>query len=99
MGKFCILRHLQAILVKAPFINGLSFFYVEFRLQLKTEKKTKIPFSTPISVFSNDVIYASQNLLRSNALFHIPKVIIQVQCGNGVLNRLVSFVKCMELAC
>ena len=31
--------------------------------------------------------------------FYLPKVIIQVQNGNGVLNRLVSCLKCIELAC
>ena len=30
--------------------------------------------------------------------FHLPKVIVQVQNGNGVLNRLVPCLKCMELA-
>ena len=43
-----------------------------------------------------------QNILRSNVLchhFYLPKVILQVQNGNGVLNRLVSCFKCMELAC
>ena len=42
------------------------------------------------------------NYLRNKVLchpFYLPKVIIQVQNGNGVLNRLVSYLKCMELAC
>ena len=29
----------------------------------------------------------------------LPKVIIQDQNGNGVLNRLVTYLKCMKLAC
>ena len=44
----------------------------------------------------------SQIILRSNFLRHhvyLPKVIIQVQNGNGVLNSVVSCLKCMELAC
>ena len=31
--------------------------------------------------------------------FSLPKVMMQVQNGNGVLKRLVSSLKCMELAC
>ena len=41
-------------------------------------------------------------ILRSNVFsssFFLPKVKIEVQSGNGVLNRLVACIKCMELAC
>ena len=31
--------------------------------------------------------------------FFLPQVIIEVQSGNGVLNRLVPFIKCMKIAC
>ena len=39
-------------------------------------------------------------ILRRHSLIDVPlpKVIIQVQNGNGVLNRVVSCLKCMELA-
>ena len=42
------------------------------------------------------------SLLKPNYLchhFYLPKVIIQVQKGNGVLKRVISCIKCMELAC
>ena len=42
----------------------------------------------------------SQIILRSNILrhhFYLPKV--QVQNGNGVLNRLVPCLRCMKIAC
>ena len=32
-------------------------------------------------------------------IIFLPKVIIEVQSGNRVLNRLVPCIKCMELAC
>ena len=46
----------------------------------------------------------SQIILRPkfyviNFTLYLVKVIIQVSNGNGVLNRLVSYLKCMELAC
>ena len=44
----------------------------------------------------------SQIILRSNVLrhqFYLRNVIIQVLSGNGVLNRLVSYIKCMKLTC
>ena len=44
----------------------------------------------------------SQMILRSRVLFHhfyLPKVMLQVQNGNGVLNRVVSCLKCLELVC
>ena len=31
--------------------------------------------------------------------FFLPKVIIEIQSGNGVLNRIVPCIKCMELSC
>ena len=36
---------------------------------------------------------------HQSSSFYLLKVIIQVQNGNGVLKRLVPFLKCMELAC
>ena len=50
-----------------------------------------------------DILYFySQIVLRSKVLRHhfyfLPKVIIQVQNDNGVLNRLDLCLKCMELA-
>jgi len=45
------------------------------------------------------VSLCSQIILRSYVLFYLPKVIIQVQSGNGVLNRLVSCLKCIKIAC
>ena len=44
---------------------------------------------------------ARQIILRSKVLchhFYLPKVIIQVQNGNEVVNRVVLCLKCMELA-
>ena len=45
-------------------------------------------------------IYVKAKLFRSNVLrhhFYLPKVIMQVPIGNGVLNRLVLCLKCIEL--
>ena len=41
----------------------------------------------------------SQDTFLIRLRLYLPRVIMQVQSGNGVLNRLVSCIKCMELAC
>ena len=57
-------------------------------------------YITQILYNSGVQLYLSHIILRSNVLhyhFYLPKVIIQVHNGNGVLNRLVTCLKCMEL--
>ena len=50
------------------------------------------------SIFTLSMPYTA-NVYRGLNYFYLPKVMIQVQNGNGVLNMLVLRLKCMELAC
>ena len=50
------------------------------------------------SIFTLSMPYTA-NVYRGLNYFYLPKVMIQVQNGNGVLNMIVLRLKCMELAC
>ena len=73
--------------------------------KLSSFKKIRFRKQFLLNVFSLHNFFNTSlkpNYLRSNVLrhhFYLPKVIIQVQNGNGVLNRLARCLKCMELAC
>ena len=67
-------------------------------------KKDRLALSKVEAVveFLSGSFTLSQIILRSKVVRHhsfLPKVIILVRNGNVVLNRLVPYLKCMELAC
>ena len=111
--NFNLSYHMQVKVEEEEFVTG-SIFYPNKR-KISITPMTKLQFAPRINsqtmapvletvvsknIFFNPTTYACQiivQVLKPN--YFLKEAIIEVQSGNGVLNRLVPCIKCMEIAC
>jgi hypothetical protein len=84
-------------------VGHFEFFFSKFFFSCFISMKTSSRFIWGIIYFCTMDGFLLQNLEKdftwTNMHTTVPKVIIHVQSGIGVFNRLVLCLKCMELAC